>query len=450
MYAAPVVAAVLTALVVLAVGLLGLPRSSLWVVALASYALIPVQWLPLPFPEVATTLSPAVFVVGVLLFRRLLSRTVRRLAPPAASAAILGFGAWLLVCVAASPYRAVSVGWMVSFGALALLPALLALEDAAARPVIRRAWIVLAACLGGYALVETFLLQANPVFDPLFARASPPLEQHWSVYRATTSLGHPVENGSFFALAVPLAVGSVIRRPSPLPLLALALALGGVVSSASRAALVAAVAGAALVLLAPPWRRGGTTRPAVRLVGLVVVAMVIALGAVYVSARAASEEASQSSSFRGVALRTARAALAESPIVGVGPGAASFSRQTELVALGGAGAFESFWLELAVAAGLPGLLLGVGLVLVAVGSALRAGAPDVAGALLAYVVIASAYNVLEGGRPGHIVLGLLLAMSFSARGDPPPHREGAPGSGRVPGGSIGGSRPRLPGATRAG
>jgi hypothetical protein len=47
-------------------------------------------------------------------------------------------------------------------------------------------------------------------------------------------------------------------------------------------------------------------------------------------------------------------------------------------------------------------------------SALRGGAADVAGALLAYLVAASAYNAFEGGRQEFLELGVLLAMALSA------------------------------------
>lgn len=401
---------------------------ALWAWALLLFAVLPVSYLPVP--DLVLTITPSALILGVLGVRLLLrgSGPPRVVLGPAALL-VVAFAGWLAVAVAASDYRAVSLGWFVSFGLLVVLPALLATGDRQVRDVLRTTWIVLGALLGAYALVETFLLQANPLLDPLYAQASRgSLVQKWSVYRATTTLGHPVNNGSFFAVAVPLALGTAIYRRSVAATAAVLLAAGGVVASGSRSAFAAMLVGAAVVVLLPAPRsshRGSSTT--VRAVGAVAILLVLVVGWAYLSTRDASVEGARSATFRTTQVPLALDSVSQAPWLGTGPGAASLSQESLLARIGGAGAFESYWLELVVAAGVPGLLLGVAVVLAALVTAARSGAPEVAGAVIAWAISVSFVNAFEGGRPELLLLGLLLALALagsSARVPPqrPPTR----------------------------
>ena len=390
---------------------------TLWALALVIFAALPLAYLPVP--DVLLTLTPPALVLLVLLLRVLVdpsSPALRRVSGPAVL--VLAFAGWLAVAVAASPYRAITVGWFVSFATLVVLPALLATRDAEVRQVVSRTWVAAAAVLGAYALVETFLLQANPLLDALYADGPrTALVQRWSIYRATTTLGHPISNGGFFAVAVPLALGAALRHGSAPAAAAAVLAAGGVVASGSRGALAAMLAGAALVLLRPtPGARRPAAALAGRALGVVAVLAVVVLGAVYLAGRDASGEGSASAAFRVAQVPVALDGVATAPVLGTGPGAASFSRESLLSRIGGAGAFESWWLELVVGAGVPGLVLGAAVLAAAAASALRSGAPDVAGAVVAWTVGASSVNALEGGRPQGLLLGLVLAMALSGSG----------------------------------
>jgi O-antigen ligase len=273
---------------------------------------------------------------------------------------VLSLGGWLVVTVVASPYRAITVGWFVSFATLVLLPALLATRDPEVRHTVSRTWIAVAAVLGAYALVEAFVLQANPLFDALYANGPRgELVQKWSIYRATTSLGHPISNGGFFAIAVPLALGAALRHRSGPAAAAAVLAAGGVVASGSRGALAAMLAGAAVVVLRPtPGVSRSAGAAAGKALGVMALVATLVLGAAYLAARDASGEGADSAAFRVTQVPVALQSVATSPVFGTGPGAASYSQESLLSRIGGAGAFESFWLELVVGAGVPGLLLG--------------------------------------------------------------------------------------------
>jgi O-antigen ligase len=216
------------------------------------------------------------------------------------------------------------------------------------------------------------------------------------------------------------------------------LALGGVVASASRAALVGALVGALVVLLAPAGRARTRGLKGARAAALVGVAVAIAGGTVYVQARSASAEAASSAEFRTAQVPIAVEAVAGDPVFGTGPGAASLTFES-LLRDGGAGAFESFWLELAVGAGVPGLVLVLAVVVAALVSSLRSGVPEMVGALAAYLTVVSVLNSFEGERPQHLLLGLLLAMAFA--GAATRRRDGR---GRHPGGGAGITGPGYP------
>ncbi len=403
------------AVVVASALLLSLSRRLLWVLALVLFATLPLAYLPVP--SGLLTVSPPVLLMLILALRTVLERPSRgRFVLSGVVCLLLGFGGWLFVSVVASDYRSVSIGWFVSYGCLVVLPALLATTDPKIRDALRYTWVVLGALLGAYALLEAFVLQANPLLDPVYARGvRDPLVQQWSVYRATTTLGHPVSNGAFFAIAVPLALGAALSRRSGFAAMAAVIAAGGVVASGSRSAFGAMLLGAAVVVLLPAAGRGprGRTDVVARAAGVMAIIAALVGGTAYLAARDASGEGTSSARFRATQIPIALQRVREAPVFGTGPGAASFSEQSLLARIGGAGAFESYWLELVVGAGIPGLLLGAGVVVAALFVALRSGAPDVAGALVAWTVTATLLNALEGGRPDQLVLGLVLAMAFA-------------------------------------
>lgn len=437
--------------------LLAADRRLLWVSALVLFAALPLAYLPVPAGVL--TVSPPVLLMLALGLRTVLDRAEGRVVLSWSVLLTVAFGAWLVVAVVASDDRLVSMGWFVSYGCLVVLPALLAAADSRVRDALRRTWVVLGALLGTYAMLETFVLQANPLLDPIYSSGMrDPLVQQWSVYRATTTLGHPVNNGAFFAIAVPLALGAAMSHRSWLAAVAAAAAAGGVVASGSRAAFGAMLLGAAVVVLLPPSRQGTRSRAgtAGRAAGALAIVVALIAGTAYLATRGASGEGASSARFRLTQIPIALDKVREAPVLGTGPGTASLSEQSLLARIGGAGAFESYWLELVVGAGVPGLLLGGAVVLAAAVVALRTGAPDVVGALVAWTVTATFLNALEGGRPNQLVLGVVLAMAFAgsacarrpgyvlpeAQAVHPVDTSSADSGRHQPGHSVHGTRPR--------
>jgi hypothetical protein len=409
----PLIAAAALVSVMAAFALAVVPRYWLWAGALCTSALIPIESLPVP--HLLETYNPAMFVVVVLAIRTVLGgrSTPFRFGPQVLL--LLAFTAWLLVTVLLSTQKATASGWMVSFLFLAVVPTLVGFGDRRAGRVIETTWIVLGAVLGSYALVEAFVLHANPLLAGIYASGPSHLDQHFAVYRATTTLGNPVSNGLFFVVAVPLGLGRMVARDRfrwSLP--ATVLATGGVIASGTRTALIAALISGAVVLLGPTSamlrERGGV---GVRLAVAAAIAVTMVVGVWYLAARNNSAEGSSSASFRSTMISVAREGVAESPVVGVGPGMASVRWQSALTGENGAGAFESMWLEIVVGSGLPGLALGVALFTTAVGTALRGRATPAAAAMVAFLVTGSGFNIWEGGRAGHVRIGLLLVMTFA-------------------------------------
>ena len=373
-----------------------------------------------PLPEVAATsgisLTPLLAVPVVLLVRHLV------VAGPTAAHRLavyllLLLTVWLGITVLHSVQTKTSLGWLVYFVLLVVVPALVGSVDRSAHEGITYAWVLLAGVLGAYAVIEGFVLHSNPLFDAVYlhARASVFPIQHWSVYRATTVFSQPVAAGVFLAVAVPLSLGRLLRRPSILTAAATIFSIAGLVATASRAASLGALAGALLCLLLPSRDRARHRVRSARVLAACLLLTAIAFGGWYLTQRSGTE-VSNSAKFRHVEVPLADTSIHEHPL-GVGAGVASVSQRPLLKENGGAGAFESIWLELAVGAGVPGLVLGAAVLIATILGAVRARAPAIAGGLVAWTVSATAYNALEGSRPALLYFGLLLAAAFSARAD---------------------------------
>lgn len=388
--------------------LLVVPHHSLWWIALGFVVLVP--WSVVPGPALLQTISPAVVVVVVLALRLAASGAV---AGPLRShvALLVLLGIWVAATAAWSVQAYTTAGWVVAFVSLALLPAVLGSSDTRAVDHLTGAWATLGVVVGAYSVVEVFVLGGNPLLDAVYsATGNAPPAQAWSTYRATATFGHPVPTGMFLTAAVPLCLGRLLKASTPTSFAAVAVTVAGVIATGSRAALIGVTVGCLVVLaLTPRGRRAGVHRIAATAALLAV----LGAGAAVLVDRSTSPEATSSATYRVEQIDVAAEQLDRDPL-GVGAGTAAVAARGPLAARG-SGAFESMWLELLVATGYPGLVLGAAVLTGAVALAARAGAPAVAGALLAWITGGSAYNVLEGGREGLLYIGVLLAMAFSAQ-----------------------------------
>lgn len=410
---APVPIAQASAGALMVAGLFVVPRFWLPALTLMSFVLVPVKWLPVP--AFLLLLTPSALVVLVWTTRMFIGPAVNRFTPsdrvPRASIAFVG-----LLLVGALRVAGSSSGvWTLSFLCLGLLPLVLTRREPQASEIIVGTWLVLAGILGAYAGLERVVLHGNPVLDWAYDSAARPIAQNWGSYRATTTLGHPLVNATFFVCGLCLALGRWRHSHSNVELLCALFAGVGVAATASRGGLIAMCIGGLVTVASPILARGRASGRVkkVALVGAVVILLLVGgLGATTVLARGQAVEASSSIDYRVTAAAGAVQLVKSSPVLGVGPGRAAEVKASGFGPLGDV-PFENSWLELAVALGIPATLLLGHLLLAACRRALRAGDPGVAGAIVAFGLMLASFNLLEGHRSAHVLVGLLLGTAFA-------------------------------------
>ena len=373
-----------------------LPSVSLWL-----FALLPLGYLIGVQSYFGRFWSPAVLVLAVWVLRlsfgtgrRAFVRSLRWTVPLAVLLVALSV-------VSVSDFR--SVNWVaVLFVTVALPTALIATVDDRTSSTLLRAWFALGIALSLVAVLES-LLESNPL-SPYYN-----FDQHWAVYRVTTTLGHPLLNGTFFAVTACVAAFAALRRDTPrgaafccFALSALAAGLTG-----SRSGVYALVCGLGVGLLV--MLVSGRTSIANKLLGIVigVTALVVLPALPTIAGRASSAEGVASGLYRDQSLKLAGKLIAEHPVLGWGPG-------TSAIAVARSGAhlpLENAVLGTVVSVGIVG---GIGLLFLAVLVFLRSGRggrPDGIGAVAAFVVAGSAFPLWEPNPATFILIGFILVAT---------------------------------------
>jgi polysaccharide biosynthesis protein PslJ len=435
--ASPVGTLVLIGLAVLVVAaslpLWVLPSVSLWL-----FALLPVGYL-LGVPNfVGRFYTPAVIVLLIWLVR--LSwhrgrpsfvRSLRWLVPVFAVLLVLSY-------IGLSPSR--SVNWLVVVAiAVALPAALVPAVDQRTSTTLLRSWFVLGIALSLVAVIES-LLQTN-ILSPYYS-----FDQHWALYRVSTTLGHPLMNGTFFSVTACLAAFAMTRVGAPrgsafICFLACALAAGLTGSRSGVYALVSGLAVGLLVTLV-----SGRTSVANKFLGIVlgVVALIVLPALPTIAGRAGSAEGAASSLYRDYVVRLAGRLFLQRPIVGYGPGNSSIATAQSGATL----PLENSVLGTLVSGGVIGTAALLVLVVVVVIRVGRSGRADGVAGIAAYVVAGAAFPLWESNPAALVAVGLVVIATR------------APDRGTQDGGSVAEdvvqpqrSRPARPGlvpAARAG
>ncbi|TFD59099.1 hypothetical protein E3T39_12155 [Cryobacterium suzukii] len=400
-----------------------LPAHILPAVALATFALIPARILPQDGPIGALPLTTMIIVVWAV--RRLLTGTADRqstAAPaPFRSATryfALLFLAWSLFALVRSTDVQASLGWIISFSAGALLPLAIATATREAH-WIRQVWLVLGATLGAYALIEG-ALRANPVWGTLFSALGLSDSQHWSVYRATASFGHPLFAGLFLAVACALAIGVWLRENSKPALLAAVFSGLGLVATVSRGAILSAAIAIAFAYAVSLVLRGDKRWGKLTLLAVLMVVAVVGLFQFDAfTARNNSLEAELSSQARDLGVWVSIQAANFTGWIGSGPGTSGITgRLFDDVTI------ENSLLQLLISIGLPGVALFLLTIGSAIAHALSRRAVGAAAALVAYTVCIAGFNAIDALRPMHLLLGCLLLLALNpTRADAAPPLE---------------------------
>lgn len=395
--------------------LLVVPRYWLPAAALAAFVLVPVQYLHVP--TILTYVTPATIVVVFYVIRgaRFTGGPLNGVAPWVSRVMVVLVG-WLVVTSIFGIDFRDSTHWDVPFLVSGALLAVLAGRDRRASERIRSAWLSLASILALYAFVEVLVLKNNPLFGQIYASApgNNAFVQYtvWSTYRATTTLGHPLLNATFFACAASLALGAFLRRGSPRMALVALLSVGAVLLTASRSgvgAVGAGFVGAAFVsALSYQGRRGGLVRI------LAASGMIAAVGLSFggaVLTRQTSAEGAASVATRGVLAQEGFDLASLRPLTGFGPG--TLADASLQYGSNPTGDYENSYVELADTIGYPGLVLVVLMYLALLSLAASRRDAGVFAAVLAYAVSQGGYNLLDGYPGAIVLLGALGAMAIA-------------------------------------
>jgi polysaccharide biosynthesis protein PslJ len=385
-------------------------------VALSIFALVPPRILPQDGPLNALPLTTIVLVVWAV--RRIVlgqgngpqwAAGPRSAEPFKTAAVVFGllFFVWAAFSILRSPDSQTSLGWLISFTAGALLPLAVGTARREAE-LIQRAWLVLGGWLGAYAVLEA-VLRTNLLWGTVYNLIGLPNAQHWAVYRAGASFGHPLLAALFFAVALALAVGSWLTTRSRWTLAAAIFSGLGLAVTVSRGAMLAGAVAAAFAYFAALLIRGEKrwSRFAYA-AGLAVVGVVGIIQFDAFSARDTSAEGELSTGARDLAWWVALQAGHLTGWIGSGTGTSGITGRlfTDVV-------IENSLLQLLIGVGIPGLLLFALLLGSAFFHALSNRAVGAAAGLLAFAICISSFNALDGVRSMHLLLGCLLILTLN-------------------------------------
>jgi hypothetical protein len=291
----------------------------------------------------------------------------------------------------------------------------------------RRLFLDVMSVLGVYAAIETFVLHSNPLMDPVWHAAAVPLLQKWGTYRATTILGHPLLNATFFAVAAVLGLDRFLRKDGRrLHGMQTVAVVIGEIATKSRGPEIAMGIGM-VALLALRASRGISWRSVAAMIGMVVAFWA---GAVVFLARNDTAIGKLSTDNRSGTVANARQAIAGHTLFGVGPGESEAYRQaTKLRGVPTSPpqyfhkpppaptVIESAYGEMAVSIGIPGALLFVLVLAAAVASSFSDTSTEGVGiALIVFGVCIAGFNALEGHAQLLALLGFLMVWANPRQG----------------------------------
>ena len=361
-------------------------------------------------------LSPAVIVLWVYILRWKLSGGVFRMKVrwPAL--------VWVLAMIALSligvnPLR--SLLWVFVFVGAALAPSVADTgADQRARDSLTRTWLVVGGVLGLAAVLEsaTHLNPLGRFYD---------LEQHWSVYRVTTTLGHPLLNGTFFAVTACFALFTALQATGRRwPLVVVFVVTGCAAAlSGSRSAVVALGVGLGLGLVLSLLSRKVSAASKVAGVILIVAAMVLVPNLPTFARRVGSAEAGASTLYRDAVLRLGINLIEQRPLFGGGPGTSAMLAEQSGAQL----PLESAVLGTVVSLGIVGAAGFLIWMAWLARTCIRNHRSEVLTGIGAFVTAGAAFPLWETNPAAWVLIGLLMLLAAGPRnpaGHDPPLRRG--------------------------
>ena len=390
------------------------PVWSLPAIAFLAFAFLPVGYLNSVPEVVGRFLSPAVIVLWVYVLRWKMSGGVFRMAVRW-PALILVLGMVALALIGINPLR--SLFWVFVFVGAALAPSVAATgSDQRAREALSRTWLATGGLLGFAAVFEsaTHLNPLGRFYD---------LDQHWSVYRVTTTLGHPLLNGTFFAVTACFALFTALQATGRRwPLVVVFVVTGCAAAlSGSRSAVVALGVGLGVGLVLSLLSRKVSAASKVAGIVLIVAAMVLVPNLPTFAQRAGSAEAGASTAYRDAVLRLGINLIEQRPLFGGGPGtSALLAEQT-----GAQLPLESAVLGTVVSLGIVGATGFVLWLAWLARACIRNHRPEALTGITAFLTAGAAFPLWETNPAAWVLVGLLMLLAGGPR-DPatrvPPFR----------------------------
>jgi len=402
-----------------------LPKRSLPSIAIVASCCIPTESLPLTHLLVGVPVGLAPMTVWVI--KSVPSAIAQRSSSDQGTRLLRGSVVALLLWI---PLSALFAPFLTEFAgvwsATAIVGLLTIWVVAAGEPIGVAAlvttlrWISLA--LSSFAVLEKWVLHENPIFGHLYQLASTPLVQKWESYRATTLMGHPLVNVTFFAVGLVLWTAWYVERSTWSPLrLAPVLVCGcGVVATVSRTGLIASAVGAvAYLLLSGRLASSGARRR--RRVLVFVGAVGAVLATVAIAPRLSSGEGAQSAEVRADVPAQTAASLSGHYLFGVGPGMSERFRVQSLGVLlqpqdqqgGNLSQIEDAYAQTAVGLGLPGLAVFFLIPAQIIYRSMRQRRRVAVGAAVITMAVAvGSYNAFEGHLQVLLVFLVLMAAAL--------------------------------------
>lgn len=378
-------------------------RDALPVLALWAFITLPLAFSSLGGP-LSFYFTPAVLILFVWSYRTLVFGG-RRVSLPRGYVAAF-FTGLLVLCVGAllgvSPIQ--SFAWLFVYLVVFGLSPMAASVDGAVNIRALEKSILLAGILVGVVAMAEFLFGVNP-WNMMYSQSSQ--NRVWSVFRAKSSLGHPLQvslvASSIFGMAI-----FYFQRYRLLATCALVATTTTVVLTASLTGVIAMIsaagAGIAVVLFSRGRRRIG---------GAVISSLIGALLLSFVLSGSLLEDRNESGgqgswNYRAQLFELIVPLFQRAPILGGGAGTSSqvFS------ALGVGLPLENSALQLLVSTGVSGVTVLLSIVWAAVRAA-RSGRPEVVAGIVAVVVSLVGFNGLDA-TPGVLAfLGAMIVLAWS-------------------------------------
>lgn len=394
--------------------------------------LVPVAWLPcaallsalflpfdsMPVPEAAKTLP-----VGLFLLLAWQLRTRSTAAPPTITVfVVLSLAAWITFSLA---FAAIFSPWSVTWSFITLVAlGLFALRPPAVVEVQRAIGVLTAAAtvLAGFAIIESFVLGSNPLLGSLYSAATNWGDEQTPIHRATTLIGHPLMNGTVFAVVSVIVVSRVlsarrgVRRADVVQLLVL---VGGIAATQTRTGALAALVGLLLAVAfsAQPGNR-------IRRFSFVGVAALLAVFFSLALAERNNAGLDLTVGHRASVPAAALASISGHEVFGVGPRMSAQWRADNRFT-GSSVSLENGYAQLFVSIGPVGMLIFLANLLIAVGFGLaRAPSRAAAAGLATFTVAVAGFNSLESAPRLFVLLAVLMAAIYAhslPRTYPVPH-----------------------------